>query len=298
MTNIEGKNIITSARRGLLLAVLAIVGIMPVAAQEAAQQYFTVDEMPDLLRILPPPPDSASAQFALDVVRHMWGKTQRQDAERRATAIIDAEYSLSNLIRIFSEPFGMAISFAETPEIYRLLRDFTTTCDNICKKPKAHYMRVRPFMMFHEPTLTPDQEATMIVNGSYPSGHTIFGWCAALILSEINPEQTEDLMARGYMYGESRVIVGAHWQSDVDAGMLAASVLHTKLHTSALFLEQMAKAREEYLAKKGGSSNISSLQRKNTDADKNIYNLSGQQLPHQPSNSIYIQSGRKFVPTK
>lgn len=159
-------------------------------------------------------------------------------------------------------------------------------------------MRVRPFMMFHEPTLTPDQEETMIVNGSYPSGHTIFGWCAALILSEINLEQTEDLMARGYMYGESRVIVGAHWQSDVDAGMLAASVLYAKLHTSALFLEQMAKAREEYLAKKGGSSNISSLQRKDAAADKNIYNLSGQQLPHQPSNSVYIQSGRKFVATK
>ncbi len=280
------------------MAVLAIVGIMPVAAQEAAQQYFTVDEMPDLLRILPPPPDSSSTQFALDVVRHMWGKAQRLDAERRAIAISDAEYSLGNLIRIFSEPFGMAISFEETPEIYRLLRDFTTTCDNICKKPKEHYMRVRPFMMFHEPTLTPDQEETMIVNGSYPSGHTIFGWCAALILSEINPERTEDLMARGYMYGESRVIVGAHWQSDVDAGMLAASVLHTKLHTSALFLEQMSKAKAEYLAKRGGSSNISVQQRRDTAADNNIYNLSGQQLPHQPSNSVYIQSGRKFVATK
>jgi len=297
MTNVEEKNIITSARRWFLLMVLAVASIVSVGAQETSQQYFTVDEMPDLLRILPPPPDSTSTQFALDVVRHMWGKAQRLDDERRAIAISDAEYSLNNLIHIFSEPFGMAISFAETPEIYRLLRDFTTTCDNICKKPKAHYMRVRPFMMFHEPTLTPNQEATMIVNGSYPSGHTIFGWCAALILSEINPEQTEDLMARGYMYGESRVIVGAHWQSDVDAGMLAASVLHTKLHTSTLFLEQMSKAKAEFLAKKGGNSNISSLHQRNTTADKNIYNLSGQQLPHQPSNSVYIQSGRKFVPS-
>ena len=39
-------------------------------------------------------------------------------------------------------------------------------------------------------------------------------------------------MARGYMYGESRVIVGAHWQSDVDAGRLVASVAYAKLHTS------------------------------------------------------------------
>ena len=32
-------------------------------------------------------------------------------------------------------------------------------------------------------------------------------------------DEMPNLMARGYMYGESRVIVGTHWQSDVDAMM-------------------------------------------------------------------------------
>lgn len=287
-----------STRKWLLLTVFAIVGMMPTTAQEQSQVYFTVDEMPDLCLILPPPPDTTSTQFAVDIVRHMWGKSQRMDAERVAIAISDAEYSLSNLIRIYSEPFGVSISFEETPETYRLLRDFTVTCDNICKKIKTHYMRKRPFMMFNEPTLTPDKEAEMVVNGSYPSGHTIFGWCAALILSEINPEQTEALMARGYMYGESRIIVGAHWQSDVDAGMLAASILLAKLHSSAAFSAQMVKAEAEFQAIKNGPSGMNVIQRHDDIVDESTYHLSGYQLPHHSSNGIYIQSGKKNVPSR
>lgn len=289
---------IISTRKWFLLTFLAIVGMMPAVAQESSQQYFTVDEMPDLRLILPPPPDSTSAQFALDVVRHMWGKAQRKDAERSALAIADAEYSLNNLIRIYSGPFGLPISFEETPEIYRLLRDFTVTCDNICKRIKAHYMRKRPFVMFNEPTLTPNKEPEMVVNGSYPSGHTILGWCAALILSEINPAQTEALMARGYKYGESRIIVGAHWQSDVDAGMLAASILHAKLHSSAAFSAQMAKAKAEFQEITNDPSNVNALQRNDTVVDRKAYHLSGYQLTSNSSNGIYIQSGKKYAPTK
>ena len=53
------------------------------------------------------------------------------------------------------------------------------------------------------------------------------------------------------MYGESRVIVGAHWQSDIEAGFQAASVAYMKLHTSERFLEQMRRARQEFRVKMG-----------------------------------------------
>ena len=72
-----------------------------------------------------------------------------------------------------------------------------------------------------------------------------------MLLTEINPDRADTLLARGYMYGESRVIVGAHWQSDVDAGRLAASAAYARLHTSERFLEQMRLARLEFRVKKG-----------------------------------------------
>ena len=58
---------------------------------------------------------------------------------------------------------------------------------------------------------------------SYPSSHAAAGWAVALVLSELNPDRAEPILKRGYEYGQSRVIAGYHYQSDVDAARLAAS---------------------------------------------------------------------------
>ena len=235
------------------LMIMAVMTMATVCAQAQSdvEAYFTTQEMPDMLKWCPAPPDTVGAHFAYDIMQYMWGKQMRQDKERAAIAIRDAEYGLDCIIREFSEPFGLQISKEETPEIYKVLRDGTATCDSICKFPKKYYMRRRPFMRMHEPTLYPKDEPSLRKNGSYPSGHTILGWSSALLLSEINPDRADTILARGYMYGESRVIVGAHWQSDVDAGRLAASAAYARLHTSERFLEQMRLARLEYRCKAG-----------------------------------------------
>ncbi len=215
------------------------------------EAYFTTEEMPDMLKWYPAPPDTASAHFAYDIMRYFWGKSMRLNKERADIAIRDADYGIDVVIREFSVPFGLQISKEETPEIYKVLREGTATCDSICRLPKRHYMRKRPFMRFNEPTLTPEFEASMRRGGSYPSGHTVLGWSSALLLSEINPERADTILARGMMYGDSRVIVGAHWQSDIDAARLAASAAYARLHTSERFLEQMRLAREEFRVKMG-----------------------------------------------
>ncbi len=208
--------------------------------------YFTSHDMPNMTNWHISPPKEDSDEFIRDVKRYYQGKMQRLNPERAAIAVRDAHYGLATIIREFSVPFGIQISKENTPEIYKLLRDALATTDSICKLPKAIYMRPRPFMVFDEPTLTPGDESNLRKNGSYPSGHTILGWSAALLMSEINPERADTIIARGLMYGESRVIVGAHWQSDVDAGRLAASVAYAKLHTSERFLHQMEVARKEF----------------------------------------------------
>ena len=83
-------------------------------------------------------------------------------------------------------------------------------------------------------------------NGSYPSGHTILGWSAALLLTEMAPDMADTVLARGYMYGQSRVIAGFHWQSDVDAGRLCASAAVARLHADKRFMKLMKKAKKEY----------------------------------------------------
>ena len=84
------------------------------------------------------------------------------------------------------------------------------------------------------------------LTGSYPSGHSTRGWGVALLLSEINPERAETILKRGMEYGQSRVICGYHWQTDVDAGRLLASALMARLHTNPEFLIHLEKAKAEY----------------------------------------------------
>ena len=215
------------------------------------EPYFTAQEMPDMINWYKAPPKEDSEEFIRDVKRYYWGKSQRLNPERAAIAVRDAHYGLGTIIREFSIPFGLQISRQNTPEIYKLLQDALATTDSICKIPKAKYMRPRPFVVFNEKTLVPKDEPSLRLNGSYPSGHSILGWSAALLLSEINPEAADTLLSRGLMYAESRVIVGAHWQSDIEAGIQAASVAYMKIHSSERFIRQMAAARKEFIKLKG-----------------------------------------------
>ena len=111
-------------------------------------------------------------------------------------------------------------------------------------------MRIRPFVQFNEPTPVPKDEEILKNTSSYPSGHTTRGWTIALVLAEINPARQDEILKRGYEYGESRVIVGFHYQSDVDAARVTSSTLVNRLHANDKFVQQLQKAKKEFSSKK------------------------------------------------
>ena len=241
-------------KRFLFIATVALLTTINVwAQQDAVQPYFSTQELPDLIKCLPAPPAFDSPEFANDVVRYQWGKTQRLDSERAAIAQRDAVWSYEALFAEFNIPFGLTISRTETPEIWKLLETSLVTTDQMRVAPKAYYHRLRPFEMYNEHLLSPETESEVRGEGSYPSGHTARGWVTALLLAEINPASADTIFARGWMYGESRVIEGAHWQSDVDASRVAASIGYAALQSSPAFREQMERAKAEFVRKKGAS---------------------------------------------
>lgn len=229
----------------ILLAVLLL-------AMAATAQTPLLDslQMPNAVRFLPPPPDTATAAFQYDRAQYRWGKEQRKDPVRLAIAVSDAVWSIDNICKIYSGVLGIDISRENTPAIYRMLTLGLLTTDQAGKLPKNHYMRTRPYVFFNEPTIYPSDEKWLRTNGSYPSGHTILGWSAALLLTEVAPDKADTILARGYMYGQSRVIAGYHWQSDVDAARLVASAAVARLHADKRFTKLIKKARKEYNKKR------------------------------------------------
>jgi len=63
----------------------------------------------------------------------------------------------------------------------------------------------------------------LVDSPSFPSGHTTYGYTGALLLALLTPERYREMIARGAEYGEDRIVVGAHYATDVMAGRTLAT---------------------------------------------------------------------------
>ena len=221
------------------------------AQTEKDTVYVFLNDMPDAGIYLPPPPDMLSPQYADDFAQWQWGKTVRP-TDRGQQANDDSQWGIKGMIRVHQETLGFEITKEKTPAIYKLLYNVLWTENLSTHNAKRKYMRTRPFAQYNEHTWGRfDNERELRFNGSYPSGHTALGWATALVLSEMVPELQDTLLRTGFQYGESRVIVGAHYQSDVDAGYLCGSTAVAVMHASEYFQKDLAAARKEYCKIKG-----------------------------------------------
>ena len=190
---------------------IALCGAALVSFAADVKPYVEADALPDALNYYPAPPDTMSPQFMYDISQYMWGKKMRQDSARAALAVAQV-----------------------------------LTLRKVGSKAKRHYMRRRPYDRFNEPTLVPAEEERLRTNGSYPSGHTARAWAMALLLVEVNPAAQDALLKYAYEWGQSRVIAGFHWQSDVDASKVLVSGAYPSLHTNETFMADMRKAQAEF----------------------------------------------------
>ena len=287
-------------RKFLAMAAVAMMTAITASAagdEKNGNAYFTKAELPDMTKILPPYPAFESARFVADQSQHLWGKLMRQDELRAAQAQNDAVYSMQTAIDAYSPLFGLEITKEGTPEIYSILQDVCASCDSIYSDAKAVFNRQRPYAYYDEGTLIPEKEEKHRNEGSYPSGHTVFFWTSALLLSDINQtnEAMEALLARGYEFGQSRVIAGYHWQSDVDAGRMAGSVLYQLIRNHERFIGQLEKARAEFKEKTGEITSVQSARiAPMTTADGSAYTLQGTPATD-ATRGIVIEDGQKVV---
>ena len=230
----------------LLLIVATLLSSNIVFAQQSDELYLTADEVPNAVYWLPEPPAPGSSQFLSDISQYFWGKQQRLDSLRAKKAIREVVSEVADMAVLFSEAFGMEISEKKTPAIFYVVKRGVLTMRLAGRGPKNHYMRPRPYMYFNEPTLMPKYEEEHRSNGSYPSGHTIRAWAMALLLAEINPAAQDALLKYGYEWGQSRVIAGYHWQSDIEASKAIIAGCFARLHADESFLADMKKARAEF----------------------------------------------------
>ncbi len=209
--------------------------------------YLTSDTVPNSEALLPPPPAAGSSALALDrdISRNI---LTLRDSPRWTLAAEDADLTFPNAAGAFSCALNAPINEQETPHLYMLLRRTLADASLSTSRVKNKYMRTRPFVVNKERICTPNDEPSLMKNGSYPSGHTTVGWAWALILSEISPEQADAILARGLAFGQSRVICNVHWQSDVIEGRIVGAAVVARLHADPVFRADMESAKAELAA--------------------------------------------------
>ena len=234
------------------VAVAALLTSASAQAQTLQDSLYLLPEMfPQAVHFLPAPPDSASYAFLDDIAQWQWAKTV--PAERLARASYESMAFPDNMRTVMAQCLDLdTIGAEQTPALSRLLvKSFIagvlSTIDT-----KNHYQRKRPFLVMNdEPLGQYDDPEILRESGSFPSGHTASGWATALAFAEMWPALQDTILRRGFEFGENRIIVNAHWQSDVTAGYLCAAAAIARLHHDTEFPADVRAARAEYAQLKG-----------------------------------------------
>ena len=216
--------------------------------------FLSHEELPNPIRILAEPPQPGSGAFENDRYYYEWGKEQRQTARGSQAAIDESQWTS----RAFSPAAGFLIGPEETPEIFKLVEGARKDASATNKVAKNYFRRTRPFVHFSEPSLMPESDAEYASSYSYPSGHSVRGWVYALTLALVVPDSTESLIARAQEYALNSVVCGHHYKSDVDASLVEATAIMSRLLSNADFMAQLEKARKEYARLREEKADLSS----------------------------------------
>jgi len=169
---------------------------------------------------LPPAPGSAVAREDLAILLWLQGA---RTPEMAANTWLLLERNLGT----FSRALGVDVA-KTTPQIYGALKTFLKPVDAVKDNLKDRYQRPRPFVSHAQ-----IQPCLPLEKGySFPSGHATWYRAASELLADLVPERRERLVAVGSHGGNSRVLCGVHYPSDVQAGQRLGAAAAAQLIAS------------------------------------------------------------------
>jgi acid phosphatase (class A) len=220
-----------------LTLVAAVLLATPAFAQNTRPVVNTPPQI-DAPALIGPAPATASARAAADRL----AMRPRVSEERLAQARADQPWAPW----VAMHPvFGDGFTEARLPRTARVFDDVLHALSPAIGAAKNANNRRRPLR--DDPSVLqcdPLDDATLN-QSSYPSGHAAGGWAWALVMAELVPSRADAILQRGRDFGDSRVICGFHYPSDVEASRTIGAAVIARLHADAQFRRDMDAARRE-----------------------------------------------------
>lgn len=242
MTRIAGRAIAFSALS------LSLLAGPHAAAQQRQPGYLNPAVALHIEAWLPPPPVDDSLAKAADVEAYFRSRPLIGTARAAEAHADDVVKPAESVAPRFAYLLGITLDRKSAPKFLHmmdLVRNDSEWLLAPVKKDVSSGGRRRPFVEYPRLPTCEVTYAALGESGSYPSGHATTGWLWGSILAEIAPEFADELIARGIAFGDSRVVCGFHYPSDVAAARLAAAALLDRLHGDPVFLRDLAAAKKE-----------------------------------------------------
>jgi acid phosphatase (class A) len=202
--------------------------------------------------VIGPPPAPDSPRGKADRTIYLENR-KLADSPRWKQATKDNDLWTGGALKRYACALGRPIDANALPKTYRLLQRVELDARTVGTPPKDHFNRTRPLIGDDLPVCI-KREGWMTTNASYPSGHAMTGWAWGLVLGELAPAKASGLMEAGREIGDSRVICGVHYQSDVEAGRMLGAAMVAAEHANAQFRADFAAARAELASARSRSA--------------------------------------------
>lgn len=231
-------------------ALLAALGLVAAAVSSAqsAQGYLSPAAGLHIETWLPaaPPPDSLAQ--AADVQAFFSTRALVATARGEEAHADDVVGPPEAVAKRFTYLMGVTLDRGNAPALMHMMERVRS--DEVAlmlpvKKDVVDGGRRRPFVEYPDHPTCPLEFAKLADTGSYPSGHAGLGWLWGATLAELAPAFADALLARGMDFGESRVVCGFHYRSDITAAQLAMGALLQRLHADPQYLKDLAQAKKE-----------------------------------------------------
>jgi acid phosphatase (class A) len=236
-----------------LLTAAALTTTLPAGAADTAAakppsehhrvlQILTADQI-DPARLLPPPDADGSELQKADLAR-VQEVYRNRSPERRAQAEWDDTHES---IELFNTVLGPQFDLAKLPLTARLMGEVDNDQSVATNIVKRYFLRKRPWAI--DPSLVAcDYKPNAAPLTSYPSGHATLSYSTGFILAALMPNKAQAILARAKDYAWSRVVCGAHYESDIEASHVLGTEFAMMMLENPAFHAQFETARQELRA--------------------------------------------------
>jgi acid phosphatase (class A) len=224
----EWKSVLTFLSDESVAEEEELIELKPVYIRPSAVRFKT-------LVVGPPCPGSMEEWADIEQVLSRQ-RIRREDEEIR----IRRESQLS--VFVFEDVLGPWFTPKNLPLLATLFQKVLDDSSFVTKAAGEHWSRLRPAerdKRVKPATATPSLP-------SYPAENGAYGFLFGLLLSEMVPDRDEEMIERGRMIGEYRVLAGVNYPSDLAAGQVLARELAYHFAVNPDFEVDFIRAKKEF----------------------------------------------------